>query len=402
MELALNQSLKIRARRFSLRTLLISVLIAVIASTVLTSVLFVWLVPVGQPVYLFAQPSTATYTIETDGAGGYRAVDCDGNRLWEGADAGGTINSAISAGKHVLLKEGTFELGSYLSLKHGAILEGAGENTIIRQKDGANLDYLIYIYLKTGSAFGRVQLRNFVVDGNKKAQTGGRGYGVYSDTYSSVYSDLVLLQDLYIRDTLGVGVETSGNYYSFENVYVYNAGSHGFVVKDYHARLVNTVARMNAGDGYLIRGTGLHSLTSARSLQNGGNGIHLYGIDTTDLRVEINGGSVMMNDQHGILFEGASKNRVIGVHIQSNSYTVANQSDNIHFKSYGSKHSKNNIVEANVLTSLGTVRYQICEADSNQDYNLVHGNQILDAGQTGKIQMQGSDSKVENNIGFAN
>jgi hypothetical protein len=389
-----NQTLKIRDRKFSLKTLVASVSIATITSILLTSIYFASLA------YLDTLPSTAIYTIETDGVGNYRAIRYDGEQLWESTDASYTINTAISSGKNIIFKEGTFELSNPLSLKHGIILEGMGENTVIKQESGANLDYLIYIYLNTGSSFGRVQLRNFVLDGNKAGQTGGSGYGIYSDTYSSVYSDYVLFQDLYIKDTYGIGIETNGNYYEFDNVYVYGAGSHGFVIRDYHARLVNTVARKNVGDGYLLRGTGLHSLLGVRSLQNNGNGIHLYGIDYGDLRSEIIGGSAMMNDKHGILFEGASNNRIIGVSIEGNSYAIANASDNIHFKSYGSTHSDNNILEGNTIKGNGNVRYQIYEADSNQDYNLVQGNEILDDGQTGKILVQGSNSKVKNNIGF--
>lgn len=390
--MTLDQTLKIRDQRFGFKAFLTAVLVASVVSTLLTSLYF------ASFVYPDAFPSTVSYTIETDGVGNYWATRYDGKRFWEGTDASLTINSAISSGKSVFLRNGTFELRNYLSLKHGTILEGMGENTVIKQADGANLDYLIYIHLKDGSSFGRVQLRNFVLDGNKAEQTDGSGYGVFSETYSSVYSDLVLLRDLYVRNTYGIGIETYGNYYMFENVCVYNASSHGFVIKDYHTRLENTVARKNGGDGYVFRGTGLHSLIGVRSLQNNGNGIHFYGIDSGDLRSEIIGGSVMMNGQHGILFEGASSNKVIGVHIESNSYAVANLNDNVHFKSYGTRHSKNNILEGNTLKSIGKVRYQIYEADSNQDYNLVQGNQILDDGQAGKILLQGSNSEEKNNI----
>ncbi len=380
-------------RRYGLKTLLAAVLIASVVSTLLTSFYF------ASFFYPDVLPSTVSYTIETNSDGNYWATRHDGKQFWEGTNASFTINSAISSGKSVFLRDGTFELSNYLSLKHGTILEGMGENTVLKQADGANLDYLIYIYLKTGSSFGRVHLRNFVLDGNKAEQTGGSGYGIYSETYSSVYSDLVVLRDLYVRNTYGIGIETYGNYYLFDNVYVYDASSHGFVIKDYHARLENTVARMNGGDGYVLRGTGLHSLIGVRSLQNSGNGIHFYGIDSNNLRSEMNGGSVMMNGEHGILFEGASSNRIIGVHIESNSYTVANSSDNVHFKSYGTKHSTNNILEGNTLSKgIGQIRYHIYEADSNQDYNLVQGNQILGDGQAGKILLQGPNSEEKNNI----
>jgi len=388
-----DQTLKVRDQRFGLKVFLAAVLVACVVSTLLTSLYFASFVC---PVVF---PSTVSYTIETNGIGNYWATRYDGKRFWEGRDASFTINSAISSGKSVLLRDGTFELRNYLSLKHGTILEGTGENTVIKQAHGANMDYLIYIHLKDGASFGRVQLRNFVLDGNKERQTGGNGYGIYSETYSSVYSDLVLFRDLYVRNTYGIGIETSGNYYLFENVYVYNASSHGFVIKDYHARLENTVARKNGGDGYVLRGTGLHSLIGVRSLQNLGNGIHFYGIDWSDLRSEMIGGSVMMNGQHGILFEGASSNKVLGVSLEGNSYSVANSSDNVHFKSYGSKHSTNNILEGSTLSmGIGQIKYQISEVDSNQDYNLVQGNQILGDGQAGKILLQGSNSEEKNNI----
>lgn len=388
-----DQAPKARDQRFGLKVLLAAVLVACVISTLFTSLYFALFVCPG------VFPSTVSYTIETDGVGNYWATRYDGKRFWEGRDASLTINSAISSGQRVSLGDGTFELRDYLSLKHGTILEGIGENTVVKQAPGANLDYLVYIHLKDGASFGRVQLGNFVLDGNKARQTGGNGYGIYSETYSSVYSDLVLFRDLYVRNTYGIGIETYGNYYLFENVYVYNASSHGFVVKDYHARLENTVARKNGGDGYVLRGTGLHSLIGVRSLQNHGNGIHFCGIDSDDLRSEMIGGSVMMNGQHGILFEGASSNKVIGVSIESNSYTVANSSDNVHFKSYGAKHSKNNILEGNTLSvGIGQIKYQIHEADSSQDYNLVQGNQILGSGQAGKILLQGSSSEEKNNI----
>jgi len=389
-----NQTLKIRDRKFSLKTLVASVIIATITSTLLTSIYFVTFVHVD------VFPSTVTYTIETDGAGNYRAIRYDGNKFWESTNASFTINSAISSGNHVFLKEGTFELTNYISLKHGLIFEGTGENTIIKQADGANLDRVIRASLKTAISFGRYQIKNLVIDGNKANQNAGNGYGIESDTYSSVEGDYVTFENLIIQDTYGIGIETSGNYHFFSNVHVRNVDSHGFILKDYKASLIGCSSVRNGGHGFQLRGTGIHRLISCVGDGNGLSGIHVYGIKYADLRVEISGGTYNSNGQHGILFEAASNNRVSGVLLEGNSNAVANSNDNIHFKSYGTKHSKNNIVEGNTLKSRGKVRYQIYEADSNQDYNLVQGNEILDNGQTGKIQMQGSNSKVKNNIGF--
>lgn len=322
---------------------------------------------------------------------------------YSGTDASAVIQAAIDAltsGGKIFIRDGTFELTNYLSLRHGVVVEGMGESTVIKQANGANLNYLIYIYLKSASSFGRVQLKNFVLDGNKANQTGGNGYGIYTDTYSSIDGDFISFEDLFIRNTYGVGIETKGNYYELKNIFVDKAGSHGFVIRDYHCRLIGTIARRNIGDGYILRGTGLHTLIGVKSISNDGNGIHLYGIDSSYIRSEIIGGAVMSNDQHGILFEGVSNNRVIGAWIQSNSYGTPNSYDNIHFKSYDNQYSKNNIIEGNNIKAGGSARYQVYEVDSNQDYNLITNNQIIDTGQTGIVVLQGSNSKVKDNIGY--
>lgn len=102
--------MKIRDRKFSLRALLASILIVSIASTLLTSIYFVSFIQGVRPVYPETIPSTATYTIETDNAGSYRAISSNGEPLWESADASYTVNSAISSGKRIFFKDGTFEL----------------------------------------------------------------------------------------------------------------------------------------------------------------------------------------------------------------------------------------------------------------------------------------------------
>jgi len=79
--------------------------------------------------YLDAFPHSATYTIETDGSGNYRAISYTGQALWDSTNASYTFNSAISAltsGEKIFAKAGTYSIDSLITIDKPIVLEGEG------------------------------------------------------------------------------------------------------------------------------------------------------------------------------------------------------------------------------------------------------------------------------------
>lgn len=383
-----------------------------VSSILLVSVLFlgmmsyIWANPGSSeiPIQKYSFGTEASYIISKHGSTIYMRAGDTGEIDASGTSASQIINWAIgncSSGGKIFIKSGEYLLDTYITLIHGITIEGQGESTVLKQSDDSDLYMIFYAYLNTATEFGRYCLKNFVIDGNKENQNGmeGWGYGIYSDTYSSVNHDHVILKDLLIKNTYGTGVYINGNWHYVENVRVEDAGGDGFKIDDYRIRLSVCSAFDCAHNGFYIEGSGLHSLHQCSASNNGYSGINMTGKEAYGrLRTRILGGYVDTNDRHGILFDGASMCSVVEVLFYGNG--ADGSYDNIHFESEGIYHSENNIVESCTFWSNGKSGYHVREADSNQDNNLVKGNQFLDAGETGTIVLNGANSKAEGNMGF--
>jgi len=307
------------------------------------------------------------------------------------------VNLALAIGAKVTVIDDTFLAYVPIEIQHGGVFEGFGEKTVIKQADGANLDALIDISLNTASEFGRFKIRNMVLDGNKANQTGGLGYGIRTATRSSILGDYATLSNLIIKDTYGIGLETKGNWHHMDNVHVRGSGGDAFVFKDYRVKAFGLTAANGDGNGFVLRGTGLHFLFGCSAWQMALNGIHVYGIIIQLARAQMVGGEITTCGQHGILFEGAQRSKIISVTISQNG-TDGTTYDNIHFKSLSTKHSIRNLISLCHLLSSGKSRYHVRENDDSQDYNQVSHCQILDAAETDDISLQGVNSVEVDNM----
>jgi len=128
----LNGLLFKRVRKFSLKQVLAVVAVVALLTSMVIIFYFQHTLPAytSEPLYLDALPSTATYTIETDGVGNYRAVRYDGRVLWESTNASYTINSAINAltsGGKIFIKAGEYGLAAPILIqRNGTSLIGEG------------------------------------------------------------------------------------------------------------------------------------------------------------------------------------------------------------------------------------------------------------------------------------
>lgn len=313
------------------------------------------------------------------------------------------INWAIgntSEGK-LFITEGEYLCDTTINLVHGITIEGEGDSTILKQADGADLWSLIYANLNSANSFGRYQLKNFVIDGNKDNQNGpyGFGYGIYSDTYSSVYHDYVTLKDLHIKNTYGSGVHTNGNWHYMENVRVDNAGGNGFEIDDYRMKAVGCGSYNAEWNGFYLQGTGLHLLLGCTARSNGYCGINMTGegIFQGLVRNQIIGGEVISNGRHGILCHGVKMCAATQVFFSRNGNNGS--FNNIHFESHSSVHSQNNIINGCTFRSNNKSGYHVREANSNQNFNLIMGSNIYDDAMTANISLQGANSTAVNTMG---
>lgn len=295
-------------------------------------------------------------------------------------DVGAVINAAINSlpngGKIVLAGGMTFLLRTKIIPKNKIHLKGAGESTIIKQDSGANQTAIIEsagfsTLTGKGSNGGphSVYLSDFVIEGNKSANTGTATVGIRYYGYNWH------LSNIHIRDCKGRGmysewcdnpaapnaITSMESYYSYikihhcdgdgwlnrgphdwegEHITIYDNGGNGYV-QEYAAGLYDgggfvETLHCYANDGVygiLLKGGSLHAnRITGESCANalggaGGIGICIQGgnIDCSDAWV--------FNQDKGIVFHSggrcqvrglrAEHNRVVGAEILMNDVSVA-------------------------------------------------------------------------------
>ena len=115
-------------------------------------------------VYLDDLPSTATYTIKTDGTD-YWAVRDDGAMLWETTNATTLIDSSITSGDRVF-RGGTYKLDGKITIDvdNIAFVGEEGENVVFEM--GANAYFSIE---STSTLRDNIRFKNIFFDGNGTA-----------------------------------------------------------------------------------------------------------------------------------------------------------------------------------------------------------------------------------------
>jgi parallel beta-helix repeat protein len=289
---------------------------------------------------------------------------CDGTADQEEINA--AISAISSVGGTVLLLEGTYNITGSVNLASNIALVGQGPGTVLRIPDYFNAN-LSVIY---GSGISRVLVADLRVDGNRAHNMSGTMHGIYLTpvTYSEV-----------------------------RNCWVENMRDFGI--------LLLASSSNNIISGNTCRG-------------NGGHGIHLYSSSNNNI---ISGNTCLGNVQDGInLFASCNYNTIVGNAFQGNSYhgihltsscnnnvIVGNSvlgnsqyADNTYDGIRVTSNSDYNFISGNMVRHQGLTnqqRYGINVNSSDCGGNLIHGNDLYQAGKTADFNDAGTGTIYHNN-----
>lgn len=203
----------IKDRKFGLKHIVGFNLITVVAAIILTATIVTASFTVYN-LYLDALPHTATYTMETDGSGNYRAIKYNGQALWDSTNASYVFNSARDAlaatGGEIFFPAGTYTFPQPLTVtgKSGISITGEGYSTEIRCSAA---DYII----KVRNA-GRVKISDLALVLWYGANLGG--LEVYN-TFSSDFNNINILGINSTDARIGVLIDKDDTDPSFEAAY---------------------------------------------------------------------------------------------------------------------------------------------------------------------------------------
>ena len=314
------------------------------------------------------------------------------------------LASANGGGK-VVIPGGTYILNEGIRITNDRIyIEGSGAGTIIKQADGANINYMFYF---GGSSYSSIS--NLYLDGNKANQGGGDGRGLY------IYSSARFKADnLWIWDTYGQGIRMEGGSSSssshasqWNNIMIYGTGGDSINLAGFaYDSQFNNVWIGYAGDDGVDIGSGnqvfnnlhiwsstnngvksrwnLHRFNNCYIEHNGGKGFDLYDSDY----VTINNCFIWANSNKGVLLQSGEGNIITNSNIYNNTDSGVAilpgaennkiNNNNIYFNQQHGIDLQSNKNEISSNTIYMNERRGISASSANQ--NIVSGNSVSNNG----------------------
>lgn len=272
--------------------------------------------------------------------------------------------AALFTGLPVFIPTGTFVINGIQPATTATIF-GSGPLSILKVKDASNAAGL---YMNNSAG---VTLQNLSIDGNKANQTGTSAHGVF------VSNSSVLLQNVYIYNTLGDGVHVEGAAASclLDNVQVNGFVRNGFCVESgtrislSNCQAYSSDAAAFPGDGFALSpvngGTSVTSITitNCRSSQNVGRGFAFIGYGSKNVyNVLARGCVATSNTVHGFHTTTVQRVRI------TESLAWANGGDGFRLEGDSQYNSVSGIADSN--TGYG---FREVVSGSTPDYNKTPG-----------------------------
>lgn len=293
----------------------------------------------------------------------------------------------------IQIKEGIYVADTKLLVdKGGVIVKGSGQargivhgNTVIKRADDCEIGRIISL-----EAWG-IELSDLFIDGNS-ANNDVDAIGLF------IGSGDVKVRDVAVFYNRGLAIQVSSHACVLENVAAEYAYGKGFYITGtddslfYYCHAENNVGSYTYG--YVLAGAttknnyfiGCKSSLNDHSGWILENGVQMNTFISCQARE---------NDKHGIWLHGAQQNTFMGSIIRDNSQASNDVYHGLYLDSYSSTHSTWNVFNGGQIdnTKTNKQKYNIYEADSNQDYNTYFGITARN-GVTADIITQGSNSHV--------
>lgn len=307
-------------------------------------------------------------------------------------------------GGTLTLSEGVFVIDAPIRLISNMILQGQGENTVIKLADGLNSD----IKMITGDGVSNVIVRDLVVDGNKTKQASGEQLGIFFTNSSNITVENVTVKNCRNQGlTFGVNTDSCvGNKIkSFNNNYG--------VVLTSSAAIMNSFIYSNT-DGILAPSSNNVSIAYNFIYQNSrmgvwvesgekvsivGNKCYNNGWDGFDLRIlsnsAVQNNEIYLNGRSGAVLTGYEGTPFINNNFSGNILYANNQEDSSHDNLRLFNECVNNTIQQNIIRvgdQQNKPRYGIHIILSTNLRNLITNNDLYQSGTVAAIRNGGTDT----------
>lgn len=394
-------------RPVNLKKYLLTIIVVWILAFTMASVVFSSSSEIGIEPKSFI--TEASYIVGIDGSDTYMKNGDTGEIDWESTNSSVVISACIgnsTDGGWVFIMQGTYELSGFINdgERDDITLSGEGRSTILKQADGANLDYMIYVFQQEGWV-----IKDLQVDGNRDAQSGG-GQGVkYYYTHNSV------MKNLYVHHTRGSGiyVRLSNDVWVVENEVAYCTPAIEVSEDSLRTHVITNKAHHSIGNGGIIVWDGSNQSIISENIcwLNGHSGLAVSGVS----RCIISNNEGFSNGRLG-LWSGTSgdydftRNIISSNHFYNNTWSGISLSANSTNNDLSS-----NTCEGNTVSGIrfegyshnNTVLGGRCS--NNMEYGVhipthcndtVIKNIFLSGNSLGEILNDGSGSIIKFNEGF--
>lgn len=344
----------------------------------------------------------------------------DGSTLCHAAFQAAIISLAANGGI-IQLSVGTYMINDGLAFDASNLaMLGMGFNTVIKLADGSDISDPMF---NNASVSGYAEVKNiryenFTVDGNRSNQSSGNIGIVLKAEHS-------LIKDVHVKNAYIQGVVAMAGWRNeLRRVISTNSGNDGIITSLEHDTLLIGCQSYDhsAGNGILaydasynidiqscftynnmMCGIGVEyavfngsnhgiSIMNCVASSNGWSGITAY----RSRHVNITGCTVLLNDNHGILIDGARDCTITSNTIRDNSQDTHNTYNGVELKGYASWEVTGCVVMGNIIKPETATyeKYGIHEtAEGYVNDNVIVGNHIGSMG-TAPLKLLGDKTKV--------
>ena len=308
-------------------------------------------------------------------------------------------------GGTLTLSEGVFVIDAPIQLISNMILQGQGENTVIKLADGFNEG----IIMIRGNGVSNVVVRNLVVDGNKAEQASGEQHGIFFENSNNITVENVTVKNC---KSNGLTFGTNTKNCIGDNIQLINNSigarlTQFSIIVDSHIYDNDVGLYLFPSDGITVsncfvynnNGTGITAghgsrginITNNRIYANGTNGLRLRGISNS----KIHDNEIYLNGYGGIYGEedhvyNTENNSIKGNIIHSNNQSGAAYS-NIELFNF----CIGNVVQGNTLRrgdEANKPKYGIYISWTTSERNLINDNDLYLSGTDAAIRDDGTNT----------
>lgn len=352
-------------------------------------------------------------------------------------DAAAIQNALNSGNKYIYFPEGTYIVGTKLSVLANTAIVGSGFGSVIKCADSTN------IVMMELNDVDDVIIENLKFDGN--AANNSYGGPAYHHCLHIYQGERVVVNNVLFVDNIFSGIWMNGTNLGSQGPVISNCYFSGFNAlgascgllideRAEYSRIIGCKAQ-SCAIGFRVAGGGNHVLSGCMAVMNcsGSNGVgfkisrsNREGLDAANpgktiltgchsnhnnrgilvddvFNAEIIGCHVIANNYDGLVLSGVNHCIVNGCSISANSDISTGDYDEIVLKDKDTSYSTHNIISNNIIHSYSTIyqaRYGINEDSANCDFNLISSN-IVQGQLTGRIRTQGTSTVKDNNIEIA-